>query len=191
MEFICELLQEVSPSFFESSQLSEKSTEQHLGLKMADSLYDASDMKSALLGDMNGQQLLTSAFSTALRIAKICAQTVIDSNDLETISISTQLLASTFTVITSLSAASQHSSALLRVDWNPEEFTKIFIQCIEISKASVETFQLHSTIVKITLTLSKTPTLRPSMKKNQRILVEGLTSKVYFDFIFNTIIANN
>lgn len=185
MEFTCELLQEVSPSFFESSQLSVKATEQHLGLQMADALYDASDMKSAPLGDINGQHLLTSAFSTTLRIAKICVQAVIDSSDSETIAISTQLLASTFTVLSSLSAASLHSLSSIRVDWNPDEVTNIFIKCIEKSKASVEAFPLHSTIVKSVLTLSKTPTLRPSMKKNQRTLVEGLTSKVHFDLIFS------
>jgi hypothetical protein len=172
-----ELLHEISPRFFETAPDSSLETPpEHLGLTLADALYEATDMKTASITETEGRELLTSAFVTTLRLAQTCAYEIASTRT--TPSATIELLISTLSIVAALSEATSHAPENLRVAWNPEEWTRALVSCLNAAPASPAVFGLHAAIIRSILGLTKTPTLRPSLKKNNRILVESLTSKV-------------
>jgi hypothetical protein len=176
MEFTGELLQEISPKFFETTESSPELPPDHLGRTLANALYGAADMKAASLPETEGRELLTAGFATALRLAETCANEVTRTEGASTYA--TKLLLSTLAIIGTLSTATSHSAENLRLPWRPEEWTDAFVRCLAATGASVATFPLHAAVMKAILTLAKTPTLRPSVRRNRRHLVEALASKV-------------
>lgn len=137
-------------------------------------------MKTASITETEGRELLASAFVSALRLAKTSADALVSEDEQENHDGITSLLSTILSVISALSAATSHSSDTMRVAWKPEEWVASFVRCLESSKATPTNFSHHSGIIRVILTLVRTPALRPSLKRNQRILVESLTAKVSF-----------
>lgn len=176
VDFTSELLQEISPKFFETADSSLETPAEHLGLTLANALYEAADMKTASITETEGRELLTSGFVTAIRLAKTCADEVTSGTSASPGT--TKLLTSTLAILTSLSTATSHSSETLRVAWRPEDWAETFVRCLSTTPARTATFPLHAAMIRAILTLAKTPTLRPALRKNNRLLVEALASKV-------------
>lgn len=176
LSLTCELLDEIPNKFFESTAPSTEVPPEHLGKTLADTLYGAEDMKAASLPEMEGRELLTAGFATALRLAETCAKqaTAKKAGTGEEVA----LLLETLAILGVLSNATSHSSELLPLTWLAEEWTDSLLLCLEASPAAVASFPLHSAIVKSILTLSKTPALHPPIARNRRRLVEALTSKL-------------
>jgi hypothetical protein len=171
-----ELLHEISPKFFETIDSLVEPPAEHLGRTLANALYGASDMKAASLPETEGRELLTSGFATALQLAERCASEVTTTKGTSRSAI--ELLLASLDIIATLSKASSHSDETLQLPWQPEAWTDSFVRCLEATRASVSSFALHAAIVSAILTLAKTPSLRPAVKRNRRHLVEALASKV-------------
>jgi len=171
-----ELLEEIPAKFFESTEPSTELPPSHLGRALADTLYAAEDMKAASLPEMDGRELLTAGFATALRLAETCAKQVTDrqagTGD------EAGLLLGTLEIVGVLSTATSHSAELLALKWEAQDWTDSLLACLEAGSATVSSFALHSAIIKSILTLSKTPALHPPITRNRRRLVEALTSKL-------------
>ncbi|KAL8286531.1 hypothetical protein RQP46_004548 [Phenoliferia psychrophenolica] len=187
IDLTIDLLHEIAPKFFDSDDSTSASlssphdpepTPPHLGLSLASGLYGATDMKTASLPETEGRELLTSAFSTALRLAETCSKALASgpTSDLE--GGASELLLSTLSIIASLAEATTHSTVPIEIEWRPEEWTDALVRCLEVAPARPAAFAVQAAIVKGVLTIAQTSTIRPGLQKNRRSLVEALTSKL-------------
>lgn len=134
-------------------------------------------MKTASLPETEGREILASGFATTIRLIERCAAIVASSNAVPTSDIVQLLLASLSTIYV-LSDATSHSNDTVQLPWRVDDWTNRLMSCLESSPASVEAFELHSTIVSVILTLAKTPALQPPLRRNRRPLIEALAAKV-------------
>lgn len=170
-----ELLHEISPKFFESTDHIHEQPPEHLGHALASALYGAADMKTASLPETEGRELLTSGFTTVLLLSETCASAVASGNDR-----AGSLLSATLAIISTLSEATAHASDFLELAWKPEAWSDVLVRCLGASPATPAAFPLHAAVIHAILTLAHTPSLRPALQKNRRPLIEVLTSKVRF-----------
>lgn len=170
IEFAGELLEEISPKFFESDFVDYDDLPEQFCSKMVNSLYEAEDMKTAVIPDTDGRELLSAGFATVLRLAQACAK---DGAELDR-----SLLPASLRLLETLAEAAGHSDQVLGVNWLPFEWTGTFIALLGREDASTKNFEVHSVIIRSMLVLSKMPTLSPEMELNDRSLVQSLTDKV-------------
>ncbi|KAK4703671.1 hypothetical protein P7C70_g2546, partial [Phenoliferia sp. Uapishka_3] len=192
LSFTLDLLQEISPKYFEdplpptpstpfSPPLENGNTSTtepppfHLGLILSSGLYGATDMKTTSLPETDGRELLTSGFGTAMRLVAICASSLLSDPPFEG---TRSVLLSTLSLLTALSSATQQSPSVLHLVWKPEEWSDGLIKCLNGSKASKDNFGVHQGIVKGVLVMGALETVRPRLGKNRRGLVEALASKL-------------
>lgn len=141
-------------------------------------------MKTASVPEMQGRELLASGFTTALRLARTCAEVLSGSehgkgNGKGGVA---ALLLATLTVIDTLAGATAYSAEDVVLRWHPDEWADAFVKCLRGGKAGTETWKLHKAMIMALLTLGGTPTIRPGLKRGRRSLVEPLTSKVSCTF---------
>lgn len=175
ISLVGELIEEISPKFFEEESDLQPSTSDQFCSTLADSLYEASDMKTALIPETDGRELLVAGFGTVLRLALRCSQQLQESTPTPAL---VQLLLSTLSLVGIFSNAASYSPETLLVDWSPQEWIVSFMKTLSIDPASPTAFPLHSAIVQAILTLARTSTLSPIVEKNERSVVQALTDKV-------------
>jgi hypothetical protein len=172
------LLHEISTKLFEPTETAIEPASERLGLSLAEALYGAADMKSASLPETEGREILASGLATILRLIERCAKEIAAVPAGASILDVERLLITSLETVYMLSDATAHSNDTLQLPWRVEEWTRHLIRCLNAFPASVGRFSLHSNIVSAILTLSKTPTIQPPLRRNQRALIEALTAKV-------------
>ena len=134
-------------------------------------------MKTALLSETDGRELLIAGFATVLRLALRCSTQLQESTTSPAL---IQLLLSTLGLVGIFSNAASFSPETIFVDWSPQDWIDSFVATLSIGSTSPASFPLHSAIVQAILTLSRTTTLSPMVEKNERSVVQSLTDKVSY-----------
>lgn len=136
-------------------------------------------MKTASLPETEGREILASGIATVLRLIERCATELAAQppNQIEGLQ---QLLIASLETLFILSDATAHSDDLIQLPWQVDSWTRHLMRCLKAAPASVSQFPLHSNIISAILTLSKTPTIHPPLRRNQRALIEALSSKVKY-----------
>lgn len=168
-----ELLAEIAPRFFESdSSLDVDSAGPGFCSDLAEALYGADDMKTALIPELEGRELLAAGFATVLRLARGCITRRSRQESDRT------LLVEALGLLQPLSLASTYSDELLPIAWDSSAWMAGFIAFLVQDPAGVASFGLHAEVIRSILTLAGTETLRPAVTRNERSVVQALTDKV-------------
>ncbi|GAA5963888.1 hypothetical protein JCM21900_003967 [Sporobolomyces salmonicolor] len=177
VSFASELLHEIPASFFApTSDHALESPPAHFGQSLADALYSAPDVKAASLPETEGRELLAAGLATALRLVEACAKQVGQSADGDVGA--RELLLSAIRIVEQLAVASGEVEDELHLPWQPEGWADSLIGCLSASRATVANFTLHSSIIKLVLTLTKASRLHPPLRGDRRALIEALASKL-------------
>ncbi|CEQ42798.1 SPOSA6832_04666 [Sporobolomyces salmonicolor] len=177
VSFASELLHEIPASFFApTSDHALESPPARFGQSLADALYSAPDVKAASLPETEGRELLAAGLATALRLVEACAKQVGQSADGD--AGTRELLLSAIRIVEQLAVASGEVEDELHLPWQPVGWTDSLIGCLSASRAIVANFTLHSSIIKLVLTLTKASRLRPPLRGDRRPLIEALASKL-------------
>ncbi|GAA5831398.1 hypothetical protein JCM3766R1_001734 [Sporobolomyces carnicolor] len=147
-----DLLREIPPNFYHghTDHLVDAPPE-HFGTSIADALYDASDVKSASLPEVEGRELLAGGIASSLRMVERASATL-----------------------------SRNRAALdeLRIAWTPETWFKALVTGSDATGVSISNFPLHSALVGLALKLTQSEVLEPRSSENRDKLSESLASRL-------------
>ncbi|GAA6010233.1 hypothetical protein JCM11491_005403 [Sporobolomyces phaffii] len=170
-----ELLREIPPAFYPAHTAQPPAVPPaNFGQSLADALYDAPDVKSASLPEVEGRELLAGGIAAALRIVRQAAEGLYKNHG---VSPSPVLLATTSVLDLLLSSATT-SADEVRIAWNPDEWIESLTNGSDATPTSISSFPLHSSLVRLTLNLAQADTLRPSLNRARERVTEALACKL-------------
>lgn len=170
-----DLLREIPPNFYHghTDHLVDAPPE-HFGTSIADALYDASDVKSASLPEVEGRELLAGGIASSLRMVERASATLSRNSDA---SLSAYLL-STISLASLLVDTAGAALDELRIAWTPETWFKALVTGSDATGVSISNFPLHSALVGLALKLTQSEVLEPRSSENRDKLSESLASRV-------------
>ncbi|GAA5884793.1 hypothetical protein JCM16303_007269 [Sporobolomyces ruberrimus] len=171
-----ELLQEIPQAFYApQSAPPSGAPPTRTGQSLADALYDAPDVKSASLPEVEGHELLAGGIAAALRIFELVVSSLDENSATES---TTSLLAASASVAKLLLQAAASSAKVVRIGWKPEEWMQSLMAGTNAIAVSVPNFRLHSILTHLALDVNQTTVLEPSVNRNRLALTEALATKL-------------
>ncbi|SCZ93044.1 BZ3500_MvSof-1268-A1-R1_Chr6-2g08425 [Microbotryum saponariae] len=183
LQFVVELIKEVSPHFYDSNDalvVLDPPEDPHLGQTLADLLYGATDMKTASLPETEGRELLASGLASTTRVIQACVEPNSRLGDAQSRYQTNggKLLLDSLRVLLSLFVVTESLDTQIKVAWEPETWAKSVVGALERTETTMANWGIFGCVVWGLSTVMTGKNVRPTLKRNRRDLLEAIAAKL-------------
>ncbi|KDE03256.1 hypothetical protein MVLG_06250 [Microbotryum lychnidis-dioicae p1A1 Lamole] len=183
LQFVVELIKEVSPHFYDSNDalvVLDPPEDPHLGRTLADLLYGATDMKTASLPETEGRELLASGLASTTRVIQACVEPNPRLGDAQSRYQANggKLLLDSIGVLLSLYVVTESLDTQIKVAWEPETWAKSVVRALERTETTMANWGIFGCVVWGLSTVMTSKNVKPTLKRNRRDLLKAIAAKL-------------